>query len=233
MDVSVQSTYLSLRGYASPTVQGDSVFVGTDNGHVIALDLKNGELRWDSTLAVARGRNEVERLVDVDAPILATGGGIIASAYQQGTMLLTPLSGQIVWKRDFSTIGGSVLDGEQLYFADLQGGLWSISMDRGATFWKQPTLDGHVLGQPAIQADMVVIGDNEGFVYWFSKKDGSKRFSKRVKTKKEKFPIKSSTYDYNRSFVEKRAILASPVVVDEWSYLIDERGVLEAFRLSK
>lgn len=224
---------LSLRGYASPTVQGDSVFIGSDNGHVIALDLNNGELLWDSTLAVARGRNEVERLVDVDAPLLATGRGIVASAYQQGTMLLTPLSGQIVWKRDFSSIGGAVFDGERLYFADLQGGLWSISMDRGATFWKQPTLDGHELSQPVIQADMIVIGDNEGHVHWFSKKDGSQRFSKRVQTKKEKFPIKSSTHEYNRSFVEKRAILASPLVIDEWTYLIDERGVLEAFRLSE
>ena len=224
---------LSLRGNSSPTVQAKTIYVGTDNGHVVALDLKKGELRWDSTLAVAHGRNEIERLVDVDAPLLSSRYGIVASAYQQGMMLLALQSGQIVWKRDFSTISGAILDGDKFYFGDLEGSLWSVSVNRGATYWKQPALDGRELGQPMSQADMVVVADDQGYVHWFSKSDGSKRFSLRVKTKKEKFPLKSSTADYNRGFVEKRAILAPPLVVDEWAYVIDQRGVLEAFRLRK
>lgn len=224
---------LSLRGNSTPTVHGNTLYVGMDNGHVVALDLKKGEVRWDSTLAVAHGRNEIERLVDVDAPLLSSSYGIVASAYQQGMMLLTLQSGQIVWKRDFSTISGATLDGDKFYFGDLEGSLWSVSINRGATYWKQSTLDGRELGQPIIQADMVVVADDQGYVHWFSKSDGSKRFSRRVKTKKEKFPLKSSTDDYNRGFVEKRAILAPPLVVDEWTYVIDQRGVLEAFRLRK
>ncbi len=224
---------ITLRGYASPTIRGDTVFVGTDSGHLVALNLKTGELLWDSTLAVARGRNEVERLVDIDAPVIAAEHGVVASAYQQGIMLLTSVSGQVIWKRDFSTIGGAVVDGQHLYFADLQGGVWSVSVDRGATFWRQPALEGRELGQPAIQADMVVIGDSDGNVYWLSKKDGSKRFERRVKTLKESFPVQGSTDDYNHSFIERRAVLAPPLVVDEWVYLIDERGVLEAFRLQR
>ncbi|MDH3355622.1 MAG: outer membrane protein assembly factor BamB, partial [Chromatiales bacterium] len=224
---------LTLRGGASPVIHGGIVYVGTASGHVIALDLQSGELRWDSTLAVAHGRNAIERLVDVDAPLLITKSGIIASAYQQGSMLLTPQSGQIVWKRDFSTVSGTTTDGEQFYFGDLEGSLWSASIARGATYWKQATLEGRELTQPALQADMVLVGDNEGYVHWFSKRDGSKRFSKRVQTRKEQFPIKTSTHGYNQSFNERRAILAPPVVVDEWAYLIDQRGVLEAFRLSK
>ena len=94
-------------------------------------------------------------------------------------------------------------------------------------------LEGRVLSQPAIQADMIVVADDQGYVHWFSNSDGSKRFSKRVETKKEQFPIKGSTHDYNKSFNESRAILASPLVIDDWVYLIDQRGVLEAFRLSR
>lgn len=224
---------LSLRGNASPIVKGDTLYVGTESGHVIALGLKKGEPRWDSTLAVARGRNEIERLVDIDAPLLSNRYGIVASAYQQGMMLLSSVTGQIVWKRDFSSIGGATLADDKLYFGDLTGSLWSVSADRGATFWKQPLLEGRELGQPAIQGDMVVIGDDAGYVHWFSKSDGSRRFSKRVKTQKERFPIKSSTYDYNRGFDDARAILAPPLVVDDAVYVIDQRGVLEAFRLSK
>jgi len=224
---------LTLRGDPSPVVQGDYLYVGTASGHVIALDLQSGELRWDSTLAVAHGRNEIERLVDVDAPLLTTTYGIIASAYQQGTMLLTPQSGQIVWKRDFSTIAGAAVDGELFYFGDPEGNLWSASLTHGATYWKQSLLEGRELNQPAIQADMVVLGDDEGYVHWFSTSDGSIRFTKRLETKKEQFPVKDSTHDYNRSFKESRALLVSPLVVDDWVYLIDQRGVLEAFRLSR
>ncbi|NOR51941.1 MAG: outer membrane protein assembly factor BamB, partial [Gammaproteobacteria bacterium] len=210
---------LSLRGNAAPAVLGETIYVGTDNGHVVALDLKKGELLWDSTLAVAHGRNEIERLVDVDAPLLLTGYGIIASAYQKGTMLLSMQSGRIVWKRDLISVGGAVVDSDQFYFGDLDGNLWALSINQGATYWKQPRFKGRELSQPAIQADMVVIGDNHGYVHWFSKDDGSKRFSRRVTMPKEKFPLKSTTNNYNQSFNEKRAILASPLVVDDWSYL--------------
>ncbi len=224
---------LSLRGNGSPMVLDDALFVGTASGHVIALELKSGELRWDSTLAVAHGRNEVERLVDVDAPLLPSSYGIVASAYQQGTMLLSMQSGQIVWKRDFTSIGGAVVDGDRFYFGDLEGSLWAVSIAQGSTYWKQPKLEGRELSQPVIQADMVVIGDDHGHVHWFSKSDGSKRFSKRVETPKEKFPLKSTTDNYNQGFNEKRAILASPLVVNDWVYAIDQRGVIEAFRLRK
>ncbi|MCW8826360.1 MAG: outer membrane protein assembly factor BamB [Gammaproteobacteria bacterium] len=224
---------LSLRGDAPPSVQSDRLFVGTAGGKVIALDPQRGDLLWDSALAVAHGRNEIERLVDIDAPLLTTVHGVVASSYQQGTMLMTPQSGQVIWKRDFSTIGGHAFDGDRLYFGDLEGGIWSISVDRGATYWKQPSLEGLELTRPALQADMIVLGDNRGYVHWFAKGDGSKRFSKRVETQKEKFPIKSATADYNKSFNESRAILASPLIVDDWAYLIDQRGVLEAFRLSR
>jgi outer membrane protein assembly factor BamB len=224
---------LTLRGDAPPAVQDEVLYVGTAAGHVIALDVRSGELRWDSTLAVAHGRSEIERLIDIDAPLLITQYGIVASAYQQGSMLLTPQSGQIIWKRDFSTISGAAFDGEQFYFGDPEGHLWSVSTTRGSSYWKQTMLEGKSLSQPTLQADMLLLGDDEGYVYWFSKSDGSKRFSKRVATQKEQFPIKGATHEYNQSFNERRGILASPLVVDDWAYLIDQRGVLEAFRLSR
>jgi outer membrane protein assembly factor BamB len=60
---------LSLRGTAIPVIVGNEVICGFDNGKVAALSLSDGSLLWETTVAPARGRTELERLVDIDSAV--------------------------------------------------------------------------------------------------------------------------------------------------------------------
>ncbi|MDH5786647.1 MAG: PQQ-binding-like beta-propeller repeat protein, partial [Chromatiales bacterium] len=59
---------LTLRGTSRPLiVNGSRVVVGGAAGQVVALELQSGNLLWSSAVATARGRTDLERMVDVDA----------------------------------------------------------------------------------------------------------------------------------------------------------------------
>ena len=64
---------LSLRGTARPTIVGDVVICGFDNGKVAAVSLADGSLVWEATVAPSHGRTELERLVDIDSAIEVVG----------------------------------------------------------------------------------------------------------------------------------------------------------------
>lgn len=73
---------LTLRGTARPIIVNDVVLTGFASGRIAALRLKDGKLLWEVPVAQPRGRNEIERLVDVDVSPLVLGETIYAASYQ-------------------------------------------------------------------------------------------------------------------------------------------------------
>ena len=67
---------LSLRGTAPALRVGDAVLAGFDNGKVVAVDVKTGETLWGTVVSPPQGRTELERLVDLDSAIKASGDDI-------------------------------------------------------------------------------------------------------------------------------------------------------------
>src|SRR5699024_5547081 len=76
VDRSVPS--LTMRGASQPLLRGDRVYAGLDNGHVVALDLANGRMLWQQTVAVPDGATELQRMVDIDAKPLISGNQLLA-----------------------------------------------------------------------------------------------------------------------------------------------------------
>ncbi len=54
-----QSPRLTLRGTSSPVVVGDAVICGFDNGKIVALNIPDGALLRETTIASAHGRTEL------------------------------------------------------------------------------------------------------------------------------------------------------------------------------
>ena len=56
---------LTLRGVASPVIAGNAAICGFDNGRVLSVATRNGEVFWEQLVSPARGRTELERIVDL------------------------------------------------------------------------------------------------------------------------------------------------------------------------
>lgn len=163
---------LSLRGTSVPMIAGAVVVAGFANGKLAALDLHSGRARWEATVGQPRGRNEIERLVDVDAASLIMTDAIYASSYQGRLVALNPVNGSIGWSRDVSSYTGIAGDGNNVYVTDAAGRVLAFDRRTGASLWKQEALRGRSLNAPVVYRDYVVVADYQGYVHWLARADG-------------------------------------------------------------
>jgi outer membrane protein assembly factor BamB len=201
---------LSVRGIGNPIIVEDNVIEGYDNGKLMALRLTDGKYVWETSVAIPKGRSEVERLVDLDVDPIEVGGVIYIASYHGGAAAISELDGDVLWRNDaISSYTGMSSDSRYLYLSDATDDVWQLDPRTGASLWKQKELHERKLTAPAIYEDYAVVGDFEGYLHWLSTRDG--RQLGRVK-------------------VADSAIHAKPVVVDNTVYVYATDGTLAALR---
>ncbi len=163
---------LTLRGTSSPVISGGVVLSGFDNGHLVALSLKDGKPLWDRTVAIPHGRSELERLVDIDGTPVVYDGTVYVVSYQGRVAALNLTDGQPLWFRDMSSFAGLAVDHGRVYVTDASSQIWCLDRFTGASFWKQDKLKWRAVTGPAVIGDSVVVGDLDGILHWMSRDDG-------------------------------------------------------------
>lgn len=164
---------LTLRGTSTPAIDADAVYGAFATGKIASLARADGALRWEATLAEPRGRDEVERLVDVDAPPLRLGDIVYAGAYQGKIAALNASSGNVIWARDISTYLALDRDETRLYAVDDQGNILALDLNGGATQWKQDKLLRRNLSAPRVFDKYLAVGDGDGFVHVLRRDTGA------------------------------------------------------------
>lgn len=170
---------LSLRGHAAPVLVSDYVLAGFASGKVAVLQLRDGRVLGEFAVAQPRGRNEIERLVDVDAAPRVVGDVLFAASYQGKVVAVDVRSGRTIWSRDASTYTGLEVDHGNVYLTDEKGYVLALDRQNGASLWRQDKLRFRSLNAPVYHAGHVVVGDFEGYVHWLARDDG--RFTARYR----------------------------------------------------
>lgn len=201
---------LSLRGTGRPVVVTDAVLAGFASGKIAALRLRDGGVLWEATVSQPRGRNEIERLIDVDVSPLVFPDVVYAASFQGKLVALNPRSGAVLWSRDVSTYAGIVADSSRIYVSDEKSHVLAFDRRSGATAWKQEGLRGRRLSAPVVYDDVIAVGDSEGYVHWLARDDG--RFVARYK-------------------VDSSPIRAPGAIDGDTLFVIDTAGTLAALRL--
>jgi outer membrane protein assembly factor BamB len=200
---------LSLRGTGSPVaVSGvGAVLAGFASGKLLAANLRDGRLLWEAPIAEPHGRNEIERMIDVDAPPLVVGKVAYAAAYQGKVVAINLESGQLLWSKNVSTYSAMDHDQRYLYLVDEKGHLYALDLNTGAQAWRQEGLYGRVPSAPVATSTHVVVGDFEGYVHWLDKHDGS--LDGRYKMGSEAIKVKPVTDGDNVYVLDQDANLAA------------------------
>ena len=146
-----------------PAIDGTRVFVGADDGRIVAMDIADGTPRWEKEKYVPGG---------VTA-LAAAGGRVYAGAGDRRFYCLDAKNGASPWSfRVGAAIAGRIaVDDERVYFAALDNVIWALDRDNGNQRWKQPLprrpIDGvrvlgHVVFVPVAGAELVMLFDRTG-----------------------------------------------------------------------
>mgnify|MGYP000444469570 CR=1 FL=1 len=202
---------LSLRGASELVLFDDKVVAGYANGKLVALSIADGNVIWEESVAVPRGRTELDRLVDIDSAPVIENGVVYVVAYNGRLAALSLDSGRLLWSREMSSRSGLDVDsGDTVYVSDYTGYVWALQDGSGDALWRQTRLLRRKITAPVIVGNYVIVGDLEGYVHWMSREDG--RFVTRVR-------------------VSKEAIRSKPVVKDDLVFVTASDGTLTAFRI--
>ena len=202
---------LSLRGTSSPVVKSGGVICGYANGKLVVLRLKDGLQIWETSVAVARGRGALSRMVDVDSDPLAGERYIYAATFNGGVVAVDVRSGQIVWRRsEMSSYKKMIADWVSIYVVDVNNHLWSADQNDGSINWLQDSLEHRQLTPFTQAGDYLLTADYEGYLHVINSTDGAL---------------------VGRLRVSDVAISTAPIIDDGLIYVQDIEGVITALRM--
>ena len=163
---------LTLRGTCVPMIYRDSVITGFANGRVMSFELATGAVRWNTRVAVPKGDSEIQRIIDIDAPLLENNGVIYAVSYQGKVAAIDPQSGRLIWANDSSSYAGMSLGFGNIYVAGEDGSVTAFEKNGQGARWAQTVLARRKLTGSATLNSYVVVGDVEGYLHALSQVDG-------------------------------------------------------------
>ena len=222
---------LTLRGSSSALIVNDIVISTSDNGKVAALSLKNGKLLWESTIAVAKGRNQLERVIDMDIDPVVVDDVIYVAGYQGRIAAVKIGSGQLIWSRDFSSYSGLYVDAYRVYVTDATGQVWALNRHNGSTLWRQDKLLRRQLTGPEAYDKYIVVGDYDGFLHWLNREDGKIVARKQINSSDVFVEDEEIDEELALLFSKQNNILVKPLLVKGLLLSLDRVGHLEAFKI--
>lgn len=151
---------------------GDTLVSG-QSGRLLGLNPLNGATRWDAAVAVGRGVNEVERLVDVVSGVSRVGDNLCLRAFQSAVACVDAQQGRTVWTKTATGASGIAGDANSVIGAESDGKLIAWRRSDGEKLWTSEKLRFRGLSSPTLMAGSVVLGDSEGFLHFISPQDGA------------------------------------------------------------
>ena len=199
---------LTLRGTSTPAIDSGIVVAGFDGGKMAALDVRTGKLLWETSIAAARGRSELERMVDIDSEPIIVDGVVYIATFQGHVAAVQLETGRILWSNDLSSYAGFSVDEQSIYVTDEDSHVWALDRINGTILWEQENLHARAVTAPGAVGDQIVVGDLEGYLHWINKKTGE--FSARLR-------------------LCRKPVIAKPIVVGKIVYAYCSDGRLAAY----
>lgn len=186
---------------------GDTLVAGLA-GRMVGLNPNNGSVRWEAPVAVTRGTNDIERLVDLVGRTARDGNIVCARAFQSTVGCVDASRGQLLWARPASGFTGVDGDDARLYGTESNGTVVAWNRSDGERAWNVERLRYRHLSTPLVLGRSVAFGDETGLVHMLSREDGSA---------------------VNRLNTDGSAITVAPVVVGDTLVVVTANGGVFGF----
>jgi outer membrane protein assembly factor BamB len=187
---------------------GDTLVTG-QSGRLIALNPLNGTIRWDAGVAVGRGVNEVERLVDLVTGVSRNADNVCLRAFQTAVACVDAQAGRTLWSKPASGSTGISGNADTIFGTESDGKVVAWRRSDGERLWSVDRLRFRELSTPLWMGQSVAVGDFEGYIHLLSAKDGSL---------------------LSRIATDGSPIVGSPVLVGDTLVVVTQRGGIFGFR---
>jgi outer membrane protein assembly factor BamB len=153
----VKTIDLNGRLWAQPVTDGQRVFVTSLDHNVIAIDAATYEVLWNKTLDGAIP----------GSPLIANDGMLYVGSLASKLEKFDPATGnhQSVLEAGNWIWSTASLEGDTIYFGDLDGNFYSFDTAADKSNWKPIKPDGPITASPLIQDDHILVATESGTVY--------------------------------------------------------------------
>lgn len=149
----------------------DTLVVGVGS-RMIGLDPIRGTPRFEASLGLPRGSNEVERLSDLVGPVTRSEDDLCVRAFQLSVGCVNMNRGTLRWSRPQAGYQGLASDDRIVVGADGADRLTAWRAETGETLWRVDRFQHRGLGTPVMWAGLIAVGDNDGQLHLLSSDDG-------------------------------------------------------------
>jgi len=193
---------LAVRSPAGLVVSRGNVYSGFSGGKLVAMSLSTGGVRWEATVSLPRGSNDLDRVTDVVGLPWVLDREICAVAFQGRVACFDITNGNPIWGRDMSSVSGLAADARYLFVSDDGGAIHALDRANGTSIWKQDKLLRRSLTAPLSLGNHIIVADIQGFIHLVSRDSGE--FEERIST-------------------DGSAVTAAPILIDK-GFLVQTRA---------
>lgn len=165
---------LSLHGDASPVLANGQLIAAFASGRVVGFDPITGEQLWAQNLGQASGRSDLERINDADGlPVLVNSNLLLASSYQEETLLIDTQSGAPLKRYGYGSRHGVVPFSNQIVVLLNDDRLVGIAPKTGDLLWQNDSLQFRRLTDATQWQGYVAFGDSFGWLHLLDPETGA------------------------------------------------------------
>ncbi len=150
---------------------GDTLVAGM-GGRLVGFNPNNGSVRWDVPVALPRGSNDVERLVDLVGPANRVNDEVCVRAFQAMVGCVDADKGRLKWSHASDGQRGVSGDDTLLFGTEADGKVVAWTKATGQKAWTHTGLLNRGLAAPLWLGRSVAIPDATGFVHLLSRDTG-------------------------------------------------------------
>ena len=201
---------LSLRGTATPLLTSQYVIGAFANGRVAILDRDSGLPGFDQMIGISKGRNDLDRLVDVDGRMVLLGQRLYAVGYQSRLIAVDLATLSLEWSREASSIVGLGEGFGNIYVSHSDGVIGAYDAVTGKIVWEVDALTNRSISVPVSSSSFLLVGDLQGYLHVIAQSDG--RFVGRRK-------------------IDNSGVSVGPISDGGRIYLLANNGTLSAYEI--
>lgn len=163
---------LTLRGTATPMINGDLVVAAFANGRVAFLDKERGIAAVDQRVGIAQGATDLERLVDIDGAMSIDEGKLYVASFQGRLVGIEVSSGRMLWAEELSSVSGVGTGFGNVYAAHADSQITAFSAANGREVWNVDALLYRDITAPVAVGSYIAFTDFEGYGHVMAQSDG-------------------------------------------------------------